>query len=51
MDIKLLLIFIIILFLVVRVISPTIRNYLKYKEGKKLEKNIGGFIIGKFYKK
>ncbi|MGB6127868.1 MAG: hypothetical protein WBG30_03885 [Psychrilyobacter sp.] len=51
MNIKLTIILVLALYLIIGVISPTIRNYFKFKEGEELEKNIGGFIIKKLYKK
>ena len=42
---------IIILVIMIFIISPLIRNYMKFKEGEKLENNIGGFLIKKIFKK
>ncbi|MGL4947482.1 MAG: hypothetical protein ACRCZR_02765 [Cetobacterium sp.] len=47
----LLIIFFILLSLVVNVISPFIRNLLKFKNNEELENNLGGKLVKFFYKK
>jgi len=41
----------ILLAIFIFIVSPFIRNYMKFKEGEKLENNIGGFLIKKLFKK
>lgn len=41
----------ILIAIILFVISPTVRNYSKFKNGYELEKNLGGYIVEKFFKK
>ena len=41
----------ILLEMVLFIVSPFVRNYMKFKEGEKFENNIGGFLVKKLFKK
>lgn len=51
MNYTLLIIFFLFLCLVVNVISPFIRNFLKFKNNQELENNLGGKLVKFFCKK
>ncbi len=51
MNYILLVIFFLLLCLIVNVVSPFIRNLLKFKDNQELENNIGGKLVKFFYKK
>ena len=42
---------ILLLVFIIYIISPFIRNYMKLQAGAKLENNIGGYLVRKFFKK
>lgn len=51
MNYILLIIFFLLLCLIVNVISPFIRNLLKFKDNQEIENNLSGKLVKFFYKK
>lgn len=41
----------ILLAIVLFIVSPLVRKYIKFKEGENLENNIGSFLVKKLFKK